>query len=175
MTKYCNSTFCKRLFGRKFLTDFFSQCIAEKVSLQAGRHEERRSKSESYSQNNSINEVKAAQNLVQSQEHIPRTVNRVPVKSSSSTSSKRAKNSQKQPNVTKSNLRHQQKGQPRRILSFNETSVLMAFILVILTLSIITFAMFKLAGSIAALSERLYNLEDLLSQYSKECKLVMPK
>ena len=160
--------------GQKVSNRFFSQCIAEKVSLQAGRHEERRSKSESYSQNNSINEVNAAQNLVQSQEHIPRTVNRVPVKSSSSTSSKRAKNSQKQPNVTKSNLRHQHKGQPRRILSFNETSVLMAFILVILTLSIITFAMFKLAGSIAALSERLYNLEDLLSQYSKECKLVTP-
>ena len=59
--------------------------------------------------------------------------------------------------------------QQRRILNFNETSVLMAFILVIMTLLIITCAMFKLAGSIAALSERLYALENVLAHYSKEC------
>ena len=66
-------------------------------------------------------------------------------------------------------MQHQQQ---RRLLSFNETSVLIAFILVILTLLIITMAMFKLAGSIGALSERLYTLEDRLAQYSKECQFV---
>lgn len=52
-------------------------------------------------------------------------------------------------------------------LKFDETSVLVAFILVILTLLIITLAMFKLAGSIASLSERLYALEDILLDLQK--------
>ena len=56
-----------------------------------------------------------------------------------------------------------------RQLTFNENTVLMALILVILTLLIITFAMFKLAGSIASLSERLYILEDILIKNAKEC------
>ena len=67
------------------------------------------------------------------------------------------------------------KQQQRRILNFNETSVLMAFILVIMTLLIITCAMFKLAGSIAALSERLYALENILAHYSKQCHFQPPQ
>ena len=58
----------------------------------------------------------------------------------------------------------------QRKLTFNESTVLIAFILVIITLFVITMAMFKLAGSIHSLSERLYNLEDLLTKIPKNCE-----
>ena len=56
---------------------------------------------------------------------------------------------------------------PRRkrpVYSFDERTILVAFILVIVTLLIITIAMFKLAGSIALLSDRLLTLEYLLER-----------
>ncbi len=59
----------------------------------------------------------------------------------------------------------QSKMAARSRYSFNEETILVAFLLVILTLIIITFAMFKLAGSIGSLSERLYSLENLLHQH----------
>ena len=52
----------------------------------------------------------------------------------------------------------------RTVYSFDERTILVAFILVIVTLLIITIAMFKLAGSIAALSDRLLTLEYLLER-----------
>ena len=54
--------------------------------------------------------------------------------------------------------------QHRTVYSFDERTVLVAFILVIVTLLIITIAMFKLAGSIASLSDRLLTLEYLLQK-----------
>ena len=57
----------------------------------------------------------------------------------------------------------------RPMISFNENSVLMAFIMVIFTLLIITLAMFKMAGSMVALSDRLQTLENRLAQYSMHC------
>ena len=50
------------------------------------------------------------------------------------------------------------------VYAVNEKTIMIAFILILATLLIITIAMFKLAGSIATLSERLYKLEDLLEQ-----------
>ena len=50
------------------------------------------------------------------------------------------------------------------VYSFDERTILVAFILVIVTLLIITIAMFKLAGSIASLSDRLLTLEYLLER-----------
>ena len=52
----------------------------------------------------------------------------------------------------------------RPVYSFDERTILVAFILVIVTLLIITIAMFKLAGSIASLSDRLLTLEYLLER-----------
>ena len=58
------------------------------------------------------------------------------------------------------------------VYAFNEKTIMIAFILILGTLLIITIAMFKLAGSIATLSERLYKLEDLLEQCaSTHCPL----
>ena len=54
--------------------------------------------------------------------------------------------------------------QKSTVYSFDERTILVAFILVIVTLLIITIAMFKLAGSIAALSDRLLTLEYLLER-----------
>ena len=99
----------------------------------------------------------------QSHQH-PRTIK---ITSRNLTSSSAATKTQKTRQIDSGKQQQQ-----RRLLSFNETSVLIAFILVILTLLIITMAMFKLAGSIGALSERLYTLEDRLAQYSKECQFV---
>ena len=101
----------------------------------------------------------------QSQQH-PRTIKITSRNPTSSSATKTQKT--RQIDSSKGVMQQQQ----RRTLSFNETSVLIAFILVILTLLIITMAMFKLAGSIGALSERLYTLEDRLAQYSKECQFV---
>ena len=144
----------------------------EKASLlEASRHhQEKGSKSSvgSGSQNNSNNR-KTTQNkskhitTAQSHQH-PRTMK---LTSRNLTSTSAATKTQ---NTRQIDSGKQQ--QQRRLLSFNETSVLIAFILVILTLLIITMAMFKLAGSIGALSERLYTLEDRLAQYSKECQFV---
>ena len=146
--------------------------FAEKASLlEASRHhQEKGSKSSvgSCSQNNSNNQ-KTAQNksihikTAQSHQH-PRTMK---LTSRNLTSSSAATKTQKTRQIDSGKQQQQ-----RRLLSFNETSVLIAFILVILTLLIITMAMFKLAGSIGALSERLYTLEDRLAQYSKECQFV---
>ena len=148
----------------------------EKASLlEASRHhQEKGSKSSvgSCSQNNSNNR-KTAQNksmhitTAQSHQH-PRTMK---LTSRNLTSSSAATKTQKTRQIDSGKGVMQQQ-QQRRLLSFNETSVLIAFILVILTLLIITMAMFKLAGSIGALSERLYTLEDRLAQYSKECQFV---
>ena len=55
------------------------------------------------------------------------------------------------------------------ILSFDERTVFVAFVMIIITLLVITFALIKLAASIASLSERLANLEDLLSESSNQC------
>ena len=147
----------------------------EKASLlEASRHhQEKGSKSSvgSGSQNNSNNR-KTTQNkskhitTAQSHQH-PRTIK---ITNRNLTSSSTATKTQKTRQIDSGKGVMQQ--QQRRILSFNETSVLIAFILVILTLLIITMAMFKLAGSIGALSERLYTLEDRLAQYSKECQFV---
>ena len=143
--------------------------FAEKASLlEASRHQEKGSKSSvgSCSQNNSNNR-KTAQNKSQhvtTAEH-PRTIK---ITSRNPTSSATKTQKTRQIDSSKGVMQQQQ----RRTLSFNETSVLIAFILVILTLLIITMAMFKLAGSIGALSERLYTLEDRLAQYSKECQFV---
>ena len=41
--------------------------------------------------------------------------------------------------------------------------------MIIVTLLIITFALIKLAASIASLSERLVNLEDIISECSNQC------
>ena len=146
--------------------------FAEKASLlEASRHhQEKGSKSSvgSCSQNNSNNR-KTTQNkskhitTAQSHQH-PRTIK---ITSRNLTSSSAATKTQKTRQIDSGKQQQQ-----RRLLSFNETSVLIAFILVILTLLIITMAMFKLAGSIGALSERLYTLEDRLAQYSKECQFV---
>ena len=55
------------------------------------------------------------------------------------------------------------------ILSFDERTVFVAFVMIIVTLLIITFALIKLAASIASLSERLVNLEDIISECSNQC------
>ena len=150
------------------MTTFF---FAEKASLlEASRHHQEKGSKSSNSQNNNNSNRKTAQNkpehvaTAQTQQH-PRTIK---ITSRNPTSSMTTK-TQKTRQIDSSKGVMQQQ---RRTLSFNETSVLIAFILVILTLLIITMAMFKLAGSIGALSERLYNLEDLLAQYSKECQFV---
>lgn len=57
---------------------------------------------------------------------------------------------------------------------FDERTILIAFILVIVTLLIITAAMFKLAGSILALSDRLINLEVLLEQCIRKPGIKVP-
>merc|ERR1711953_124945 len=58
------------------------------------------------------------------------------------------------------------------ILSFDERTVFVAFVMIIITLLVITFALIKLAASIASLSERLANLEDLLSESSNQCNII---
>merc|ERR1712086_1078638 len=150
------------------------KAITEKASLlEASRHHQEKGSKSSNSQNSNNSNRKTAQNksehvtTAQSQQH-PRTIK---ISSRNPTSSSATK-TQKTRQIDSSKGVMQQQQQQRRTLSFNETSVLIAFILVILTLLIITMAMFKLAGSIGALSERLYTLEDLLAQYSKECQFV---
>ena len=58
------------------------------------------------------------------------------------------------------------------ILSFDERTVFVAFVMIIITLLVITFALIKLAASIASLSERLANLEDLLAECSNQCNII---
>ena len=147
--------------------------FAEKASLlEASRHHHEKGSKSSNSQNSNNMSRKTAQNksehvkTAQSQQH-PRTIKITSRNPTSSSATKTQKT--RQIDSGKGVMQHQQQ---RRLLSFNETSVLIAFILVILTLLIITMAMFKLAGSIGALSERLYTLEDRLAQYSKECQFV---
>ena len=145
--------------------------FAEKASLlEASRHHQEKGSKSSNSQNSNNSNRKTAQNksehvtTAQSQQSHPRTIKITNRNPSSETKTKKTRQIDSSKGVI------QQQQQQRRTLSFNETSVLIAFILVILTLLIITMAMFKLAGSIGALSERLYTLEDLLAQYSKECQ-----
>ena len=57
----------------------------------------------------------------------------------------------------------------RKTLSFKKDHIFLAFILIILVLLVITFAMLRLAGSLAVLSERLQVLENLLGQYAHKC------
>jgi hypothetical protein len=54
-------------------------------------------------------------------------------------------------------------------LVYGEQTLTLAFSLVILTLMVITLAMFKLASAIATLSERLGNVEELLERYALVC------
>jgi hypothetical protein len=54
-------------------------------------------------------------------------------------------------------------------LILGEQTMSLAFLLVILTLMIITLALFKLAGAISALSERLGTIEELLERYALVC------
>ena len=54
-------------------------------------------------------------------------------------------------------------------LILGEQTLSLAFLLVILTLMIITLALFKLAGAIAALSDRLGTIEELLERYALVC------
>ena len=54
-------------------------------------------------------------------------------------------------------------------LILGEQTMSLAFLLVILTLMIITLALFKLAGAIAALSDRLGTIEELLERYALVC------
>ena len=145
--------------------------FAEKASLlEASRHHHEKGSKSSNSQNSNNMSRKTAQNksehvtTAQSQQH-PRTIKITSRNPTSATKTQKTRQ-------TDSSTGFMQQQQQRRTLSFNETSVLIAFILVILTLLIITMAMFKLAGSIGALSERLYTLEDRLAQYSKECQFV---
>ena len=58
-----------------------------------------------------------------------------------------------------------------RKFTFDESTITIGFVMVLLTMLIITFSMFKLAGSIASLSERLYYLEQVLTKYSTHCIL----
>ena len=173
-----NSTWHFALFGAKEQARLTKLCqhifFAEKASLlEASRHHQEKGSKSSNSQNSNNSNRKTAQNksehvtTAQSQQH-PRTIK---ITSRNPTSSSATK-TQKTRQIDSSKGVMQQQQQQRRTLSFNETSVLIAFILVILTLLIITMAMFKLAGSIGALSERLYTLEDLLAQYSKECQFI---
>merc|ERR1719270_1587776 len=165
--------------GMKKYYEFFEKelhtekAITEKASLEASRHHEKGSKTDirgSPSSNSSNRN--SSRKTVQNSDHVstqhPRTIKitRNPIKSTQKTRQNGLNNTKGKGVIEQEQLNH------RRTLSFNETSVLIAFILVILTLLIITLAMFKLAGSIAALSERLYTMEDLLAQYSKECQFV---
>ena len=167
-------TIVQNNFGNKIprLTKLCQHFFAEKASLlEASRHYQEKGSKSLNSQNSNNTNQKTAKNkskhitTTQSHQH-PRTIKITSRNPTSSTATKTQKT--RQIDSGKGVMQQQQ----RRTLSFNETSVLIAFILVILTLLIITMAMFKLAGSIGALSERLYTLEDRLAQYSKECQFV---
>lgn len=60
-------------------------------------------------------------------------------------------------------------GLSRSRLWFHEHTIMAAFLLVILTLLVITLALFKLATAIASLSERLNSLETLLEMHTLKC------
>ena len=60
---------------------------------------------------------------------------------------------------------------PKRKFTFDETTIIMALVMVLMTVLIITIAMFKLAGSISMLADRLYRLEEVITQYTQNCML----
>ena len=60
---------------------------------------------------------------------------------------------------------------PKRKFTFDETTIIMALVMVLMTVLIITIAMFKLAGSISMLADRLYRLEEVITRYTQHCML----
>ena len=63
---------------------------------------------------------------------------------------------------------------PKRKFTFDETTIIMSLVMVLMTVLIITIAMFKLAGSISMLADRLYRLEEVITQYTHHCLLPPP-
>ena len=63
---------------------------------------------------------------------------------------------------------------PKRKFTFDETTIIMALVMVLMTVLIITIAMFKLAGSISILADRLYHLEEVITKYTQHCMLPPP-